>query len=102
MEVSISTRHGELTAESQDYIEKKLPKLTHIFERLISIQVTVDYQTAEPQVELLVEAEHKHDFVAREQNVNVTAAFDIALEKMERQLRKYKEKIQDHHRRSLA
>lgn len=98
MEVSISARHGSLAKDSQDYIEKKLPKLTHIFERLISINVTVDFQFAEPEVELLVEAEHKHDFVARERAESVTAAFDLSLGKMEGQLRKYKEKIQDHHR----
>jgi putative sigma-54 modulation protein len=102
MEVSLSARHGDLHKDSQEYIERKLPKLSHIFERLISIRVTVDFQFAEPLVELLVEAEHKHDFVAKESGANVTAAFDKALEKMEGQLRKYKEKIQDHHRRSLA
>lgn len=98
MELSISARHGTLAADSQEYIERKLPKLSHIFERLISIRVTVDFQTSEPEVELLVEAEHKHDFVAREQSASVTTAFDAALGKMESQLRKYKEKIQDHHR----
>jgi putative sigma-54 modulation protein len=102
MEVSLSARHGDLHKDSQEYIERKLPKLSHIFERLISIQVTADFQFPEPEVELLVEAEHKHDFVAKERGPNVTAAFDKALEKMEGQLRKYKEKIQDHHRRSLA
>lgn len=102
MQVSISARHGSLAKESQEYIERKLPKLSHIFERLISINVTVDFQSPEPEVEFLVEAEHKHDFVARERAESVTAAFDKGLEKMEGQLRRYKEKIQDHHRRSLA
>lgn len=81
MQVSISARHGSLTKESQEYIERKLPKLSHIFERLISINVTVDFQTSEPEVEFLVEAEHKHDFVARERAESVTAAFDKGLEK---------------------
>jgi len=102
MQVSISARHGSLAKESQEYIERKLPKLSHIFERLISINVMVDFQTDEPEVELLVEAEHKHDFVARERAESVTAAFDQSLDKMEGQLRRYKEKIQDHHRRTPA
>jgi putative sigma-54 modulation protein len=102
MELSISARHGELHKDSQEYIERKLPKLTHLFDRLISIKLTVDFQFAEPEVELLVEAEHKHDFVARERAESVTAAFDRTLEKMEGQIRKYKEKIQDHHRRTLT
>lgn len=99
MQVSISTRHGSLSPDAQSYIEKKLPKLVHIFERLTSINVTVDFQKHEPEIELLVSAEHKHDFVARERHTSLTAAFDNAIAKMEMQLRKYKEKVQDHHRR---
>lgn len=102
MDVKISARHGSLSPNSQEYINGKLPKLSHIFERLLSIMVTVDFQRDDPEVEILVEAEHKHDFVARERAANVTAAFDEALAKMESQLRKYKEKIQDHHRRTIA
>lgn len=102
MEVSISSRHGSLNAEAQAYIEQKLPKLEHLFDRLVSIQVTVDFQFPDPEVEILVDAEHKHDFVAKERAPSATAAFDEALAKMESQLRRYKEKIQDHHRRSSA
>lgn len=102
MDVKISARHGSLSPESQEYIHGKLPKLGHLFDRLLSISVTVDFQHNEPEAEILVEAEHKHDFVARERAANVTAAFDEALTKMESQLRKYKERIQNHHRRSTA
>ena len=100
MEVSISARHGSISPETQDYIEKKLPKLSHLFDRLTSIRVTVDFQRPEPEVELLVSAEHKHDLVARERHASVEAAFDDVIAKMEGQLRKYKTKVQDHHRRS--
>ncbi len=102
MEVSISARHGSLGEENQTYIEKKLPKLEHLFERLTSIHVTVDFQKHEPEVELLVSAEHKHDFVARERNGTVSAAFDNAMAKMEAQLRRYKERVQRGNRRSTA
>lgn len=99
MEMTISARHGSLSPDAHFYIEKKLPKLVHLFERLTSIIVTVDFQKHEPEVEILVSAEHKHDFVARERHPTVTAAFDNAIAKMEGQLRRYKEKIQDHHRK---
>lgn len=102
MQVSISTRHGSLGSETQSYIEKKIPKLAHLFERLTAVTVTVDFQKHEPEVEILVSAEHKHDFVARERHASITAAFDNALAKMEGQLRKYKERVQDHHRRAAG
>ena len=45
-----------------------------------------------------VSAEHKHDFVAAEQSTSLMAALDGVIHKLEQQLRKYKEKVQDHHR----
>jgi putative sigma-54 modulation protein len=47
---------------------------------------------------LLVSAEHKHDFVSREAHTEVLVAVDMVVEKMEGQLRRYKEKVQDHRR----
>lgn len=99
MEVAISARHGVIHQPDHEYIEKKIPRLSHLFDRLLSVKVTVDFQTANPHVELLVSAEHKHDFVAQESAPHVKEAFDLVLAKMESQLRKYKEKIQNHHRR---
>lgn len=102
MEISVSQRHGHIHPDTRSYIEKKLPKLSHLFERLTSLRCTVDFQKNEPEVELLVSAEHKHDFVARERQATVEAAFDLALGKMEQQLRKYKERVQEHHKRSAS
>ena len=69
------------------------------FERLTLIEVTVDMQQKESKhVEFVVQAEHKHDFVARESNGEVLVALDHTLTKIEGQLRRYKEKIQDHRR----
>ena len=62
------------------------------------IEVTVDLQDGLAVVEFNVSAEHKHDFVAREGNKDVLAAVDLVMAKLEGQLRKYKEKIQDRRR----
>ena len=96
MQIAISARHGTLSNGMQQHIQQKAEKLLRIFERLTRIEVTVDFQHLEPEVELLVSAEHKHDFVARERDANVLAAVDEVVHKMEQQLRKYKEKIQNH------
>ena len=65
---------------------------------MTAINVTVDYSNDRVNVEILVDAEHRHDLVASESGENVIAVFDAALHKMEHQVRKYKEKIQDHRR----
>jgi putative sigma-54 modulation protein len=99
VQVSISARHGQLSETTREKVAAKFEKLTRIFERLTAISVTVDLQNKEVLVvEALVSAEHKHDFVAREEAEELMAAVDTAIHKLEQQLRKYKEKVQDHHR----
>ena len=58
----------------------------------------MDIQEEVKIVEFVVSAEHKHDFVASERNKDVLAAVDLVMAKLEGQLRRYKEKIQDHRR----
>ena len=100
MQIKISARHGHLSEETQSFIREKSQKLLRLFERLTMIEVTVDLKDdLNKVVEFLVSAEHKHDFVARETNADVLAAVDLVLPKLEQQLRKYKEKITDRHRR---
>jgi len=99
VQICISTRHGHLSEATQAKLKAKLEKLPRLFERLTAIEATVDLEHAEaPEVELRVSAEHKHDFLAREKSDSLMAALDAALHKIEQQLRKYKEKVQERHR----
>jgi putative sigma-54 modulation protein len=91
-----------LNEETQGLIREKAEKLLHYFDRLTMIEVTVDLKKEHKWVELLVQAEHKHDFVAHESHQDVLAAVDLVVDKLEAQLRRYKEKIQDHRRRPSA
>jgi putative sigma-54 modulation protein len=106
VQVKISVRHGHLSEANQAIIREKAIKLNHMFDRLTMIEVTVDVKKTgeedKAQAEFLVQAEHKHDFVARESHQDVIAAVDLALHKVQGQLRRYKEKIQDHRRTPSA
>jgi putative sigma-54 modulation protein len=98
VQIKISTRHGHLSEELQQHIRDKAGKLLHYFQRIMMIEVLVDLKDDEKFVEFLVSAEHKHDFVASERNKDLLAAVDLVLAKLEGQVRKYKEKVQDHRR----
>ncbi len=98
MQIKISTRHGHLNEETQRLVREKASKLPHYFERLTMIEITIDLQNPIKTVEFVVQAEHKHDFVARERHGELLTAVDMALAKLEGQIRRYKEKIQDHRR----
>jgi putative sigma-54 modulation protein len=98
VQVAIAARHGELKPEVQDYITRKSEKLLTYFDRVTAIAVTVDLSEERVGVEILVDAEHKHNFVSHAFGTEAGGAFDQALQKMEQQIRKYKEKVQDHRR----
>lgn len=98
MQVAITCRHGNIKPELHSYITRKSEKLLTYFERVTQIVVTLDFIDDRVRSEILVDAEHKHNFVAHEEGDDAGATFDTALHKMEQQIRRYKEKVQDHRR----
>ncbi len=101
MQVKISIRHGTVSEETQSKIIAKVEKLGRLFERLTQIEVTIDLERRDkPAVDLKVNAEHRHDFVASLCSGDLLGSVDQVVHKVEQQLRKYKQKIQDHHRSS--
>lgn len=98
VQIKVTTRHGHLSEEHQQQIRDKVARLEHHFPRLMQIEVIADVKDSENKVELLVSAEHKHDFVATATHGEMMGAVDLVLDKLDQQIRKYKDKIQDHHR----
>ena len=99
MQIQISTRHGQLSDASQKRIAAKAEKLLRIFDRLTAIEVIIDLtDETTPKVDIKVSAEHKHDFVAHDQSDNLMGSVDAVVHRLEQQLRKYKEKVQERHR----
>ncbi len=96
MQIEISTRHGSLEPEQHSHLLEKAEKLQKYFGRLMAIEVAVDHSKNAWSVEIRVSAEHKHDFFASESAQSVEAATDLCVHKVEQQLRKYKERVQNH------
>jgi len=97
VEIKISTRHGQISDVTQERVSEKVEKLPRLFDQISIIEVTIDLEHRDnPAVEIQVSARHKHDFVASAQSEELMAALDIALDKMEQQLRRYKDRIQSH------
>ncbi len=103
MQINITTRHGHIGEETQERLTTKVEKLTRHFDRLTAIELVIDLQdNHKPRVDLLVDAEHKHDFRAHDQGDNLLTLVESVVHKMDQQLRKYKEKTIDGHRDSGA
>jgi len=87
-----------LSDDSKVRIKEKAEHLLHYFGRLTMIEVIIDVQKDACDVEVKVSAEHKHDFVSHHKDAEMFVAVDAAVKKLEAQIHRYKEKIQDHRR----
>ncbi len=102
MHVEITCRHGHVKEDVRVYMAEKSEKLLTYFERITAINVTISFENTHAKVEILVDAEHKHDFVAHAEDAEAQVAFDSAHHKIVQQIHKYKEKVQNHHRHEPA
>src|SRR5687767_32213 len=81
VQVKISARHGHLDDAIQQQLTEKGEKLLHFFNRLTMIEITVDLhkeRNGKLKVEIVATAEHDREFVGRDEDEDVTAAFTRA------------------------
>jgi len=98
MQVKVIGRHMSVTDPMKLYAEEKAQKLFRFFDRIQEIRMILDFEGGRPMVECLVDVERAEDFVARETDPDMYAAIDAVSDKLERQLKRHKERIKEHHK----
>ena len=97
MHISVSARHGSLQPGDQELIEEKVSRLRRLYDRVNAIEVTVDLEHLDnPAIEIQVSVEHADNCVATANATTVIAALDLAIPKVEQQLRRIKQKKTGH------
>ena len=101
MRISVSTRHGHLSPETQEKIGHKIEKLGRFHNKISAADVTIDLKDErEPHVEICLVVDGASNFVSQTRGSSLLGAVDGAVNKLEEQLRRHKEKLIDHHRDS--
>ncbi|MEZ5963375.1 MAG: ribosome-associated translation inhibitor RaiA [Planctomycetota bacterium] len=95
-QIDITARHGHVSDGMRDYALKKAEKLTRFHDRITRIQVLLDDPKGEREVEMIAHIEAGGTLVARERAGAFHEAVDLLVEKLERQLKKDKERMKDH------
>ncbi len=100
MKILISGRHVGVTDAMKEYAHSKAEKLTHLYDRATSCRVTIDTDAKNnhSQVEMVLQVSRGHTLVGKAEAPDMYAACDLAEQKLSQQLRKYKERLTDHHR----
>ena len=103
MIVTITGKHVEMTDAIRAHAEEKVEKLPRYYNSISQIEVILEGNEGGMQgVEILVHAEHNDLLVARETGTDTYTCIDAAVHKMERQLRKAKEKQRGHKAASVS
>lgn len=96
MQIQLTGRHVDLTDDVRDYINDKANKLPRFYDRIHEIEVILDHESEQFTAEMIVRADRKQTFVARETGTDTFALIDVVVDRLERQLVKYKEKNRNH------
>jgi putative sigma-54 modulation protein len=99
--IEIASHQSSVSDELRGYVEHIAERLLHIFDGLIGLQVTLDRQKERRLAELVVTVSHGEPIIAKATNGNLYAAIHTAADRVEKQLRKHKEKLRDHHARDV-
>lgn len=95
MEIRITSRHEKASPSLQDAMTAELDKLVKYSEKITSCHVILDSEHVDKKVEITMHVFNR-EVVAVAKAENVGKAFYLALDKVERQLKKINEKIKDH------
>ncbi|MBD3344326.1 MAG: ribosome-associated translation inhibitor RaiA [Chitinivibrionales bacterium] len=95
MEVQVTYRHSKASEGMKESIKNDIEKLEKFHEKITSCRVIIDEESITKKVEIVVNVQN-HTITGVGKAENLGKAFDQALSKTERQLKKINEKIKNH------
>ncbi|MEI7611477.1 MAG: ribosome-associated translation inhibitor RaiA [Betaproteobacteria bacterium] len=97
MNLQISGHHLEITPAIREYAAGKLERVTRHFDSVIDVNVILSVDKLKQKAEVTVHLSGKDVFVEAIDE-DLYAAIDSLVDKLDRQIQKHKQKLQDHHR----
>ena len=97
MQINITARHIRLTQSVRNYVEEKLAKAEKYFNHIVWAQVVLSVEKQVHEAEILLHA-GRQTFRVLGKGADLYSAIDLASDKIDGQLKKYKERMRDHHK----
>ncbi len=96
MQINVTGHHIEVTPALRAYVTEKLQRIVRHFDHVISIDVILKLENHHKQAEGKVNAAGKSLF-AQESSDDMYAAIDSLADKLDKQVRRHKDRIRGHH-----
>jgi putative sigma-54 modulation protein len=98
MQLDVTGHHVDLTESLREYVTSKLEKIERHFDQVTDVHCILTVEKLRQKAEATVSVNGAKIY-ADATNEDMYAAIDALGDKLERQVRKYKEKLVDHHAR---
>lgn len=100
MNLTITGHHVEVTPAIREYVSGKLDKVVRHADDVTSIGVILSVEKLRQKAEVTIRVKGK-DIFAESQDENLYAAIDLMIDKVDRQIVKYKQKSRGHDNEAL-
>ncbi len=97
MQLDITGHHIDITPALQTYVQSKFEKLERHFDHVTNVHVVLTVEKLRHKAEATVHISGA-DVFADATEADMYAAIDMLADKLDRQIKKHKEKLTDHHR----
>jgi putative sigma-54 modulation protein len=97
MQLNLTGHHIDITDALRDYVTNKLERLERHFDQVTNVHVILSVEKLRQKAEATINMKGGNIFADCEDE-NMYAAIDVLVDKLDRQIRKHKEKLTDHHR----
>ena len=97
MQINLSGHHVDITTPLREYVNSKMERLERHFDHVTDIHVVLGVEKLRHKAEATMHISGGNIF-AEAVEENMYAAIDSLVDKLDRQLKKHKEKITNHHR----
>lgn len=94
--VDVQGRNIEMTEAMEDYAMEKVSKIEKFMNRIIDVSVILEVQKLEHRCNIILKAGHTK-VKSHAISDNMYASIDKAVDRLQTQLLKYKDRIQDYH-----
>lgn len=95
MKMKFTARHFKAPERLKIYIEKKVKKLDKFYDGIIETEVICDWQKVDQIVELRTKV-YGTTLIIKEKSDDMYQSVDMAVDKLENQMKKYKTKLHKH------
>lgn len=96
MSIEVTVRHDDISKSTQDYVNSRVEEIMEEFTRVEHIHVTLNKEHRQFIVHIFAQAKNHIRVEAEEEDENINTAIEGALDKISKQLRKLRDKVQDH------